>query len=289
MQLGWMMLVMVLLAVGSGACQRAFHCVAEGTLVATPTGTAAIETLDAGDAVLAQLEDGAVVPARVTATASAQVDSVVRIVLEDATVLRVTATHPVALEAGGFVKAGTLAAGTRVVTRAGGQSVRSVSRERGKANVFDLAVAPGATFFASGVLVHNKTVAAPRPLPAMAGAWVHVGWPDYRLDIQADGEFLLTTWDPDAQWAGRFQGKGWRALGSVDAAAAELREDVVYPTRVAGLAAPQIVTLRVRMHGRVLEGTLEGARPTPRRELVRFVQVKAVEEVASRAAAPTTK
>ena len=64
-----------------------------------------------------------------------------------------------------------------------------VDAEIREARVFDLTVSPTPSFFAAGVLLHNKTVAEPPTMAQAAGTWAGYtdsGW-FLRLDLAADG------------------------------------------------------------------------------------------------------
>jgi hypothetical protein len=121
------------------------HCIVAGTLIDTPSGPRAIETLASGDEVWTR---GRAL-GRVVATHPSWALEHLEIVMDDGRVLRATAEHPVATGAG-WTRAGSLRVGEGIV------SIRVV---RGPVRVYDLEVEPDPTFFAGGVLVHNKTPA----------------------------------------------------------------------------------------------------------------------------------
>lgn len=130
-------------------------CFAAGTLVATPAGSRAIETLAIGDTVLALGSDGALVPATVE---GAYLNFSPLLVLEtDAGVLRTTSEHPL-LDAntGEFRVAGSFGSGELLATADGAAVLRSIVRGEEPVAVFTLSVGGPHTFLANGFVVHNK-------------------------------------------------------------------------------------------------------------------------------------
>jgi hypothetical protein len=132
------------------------HCVLAGTPVATPDGARPIESLRAGDAVLVRAPDGRVVEGRVVVSTHHRARGALRLDLGERW-LDVTAGHPVFVHGRGFVEAGDLAPGDSLLTREGPARLVSVTAREGTFDVVDLTVEPHPTFFAAGVLVHNKT------------------------------------------------------------------------------------------------------------------------------------
>lgn len=131
-------------------------CVVEGTLVATPTGPRAVETLRVGDQVWCQAPDGTAVEGTVTAVERSRAVAHLRLTFADGETLGATSWHPLATTRG-WVEAGDLRVGQVVHTRGGRQKLTAVERVQGLVTVFDLSVSPHPNFFAQGVLVHNKT------------------------------------------------------------------------------------------------------------------------------------
>jgi hypothetical protein len=137
-----------------------YHCFPAGTLVACPGGERPIESLFPGDEVLAFDErKREVVPARVTRTAEHAPAPCLALELEDGIRVQVTENHPLATSTGWLradeVREGTalfVLSGTRTVER----RVRRVSPAPAGAGLHDLTVEPGSTYFAGGVLAHNK-------------------------------------------------------------------------------------------------------------------------------------
>jgi hypothetical protein len=133
-------------------------CFPAGTPVTVPGGASvAIESLRAGDRVLAVEPSGALVPVRV-----------LRVLLENAPilsittslgVLRTTADHPLATSTSSFAEAGELGVGDAVLGYRGGfTSIRllAFAADERPSPVYNLTVEPPHTFIAGGVVVHNK-------------------------------------------------------------------------------------------------------------------------------------
>jgi hypothetical protein len=119
--------------------------------------------------------------------------------------VRVTAAHPVACD-GRWERAERVRSGERVRTLEGWSRVASVEVRREPARVFDLEVRPCASFFADGVLVHNKRMTARGYHEApgvedLVGVWV--GWdtrresPYCRLELRQDGKGTCVIWVPE--------------------------------------------------------------------------------------------
>jgi hypothetical protein len=135
------------------------NCVLEGELVDTPDGQRPIESLREGDRVLTSGPSGRREPGRIIARRESTARVWRELSLEGGSVLRATAAHPVSTERGWFA-AGKLSIGDRVHTRDGVRPISAIQERSGDVRVFDLSVEPNPTFFASGVLVHNKTTDA---------------------------------------------------------------------------------------------------------------------------------
>ena len=127
-------------------------CFVAGTMISTPDGMQPIETLQKGDIVLARNALGVVTEQPVTRTYR----TLARSFLEINGSIRVTDDHPF-LMAGTWTDAGKLGVGDRLKSSRGGSvdvvSVRTVNRG---ARVYNIEVANDHTFFADGILVHNK-------------------------------------------------------------------------------------------------------------------------------------
>lgn len=157
-----------------------FHCVAAGTPIATPAGHRPIETLAPGDPVVGwDAAAGREVVTRVSALVERPASPVVRL-----GELRVTAGHPV-LAGGAWRPAGELAPGDAVVRRGGAIELLGAFGPSGElAVVYDLAVEWPHTYFAAGLVVHNKT--APQPGPSDPLEWI--------FDRPRDPSWHLRTW-----------------------------------------------------------------------------------------------
>ena len=133
-------------------------CLAEGTVIDTPTGPRAIETLHPGDAVWSPTPTG-LQRSIVASCYRVEPDEMVRLELPDR-VLLATPEHPVEISAGVFRCAGDLQAGDHVWGWQSGRlqfvPVVSVTRGRTTLAAYNLLVSPAGTFLADGVAVHNK-------------------------------------------------------------------------------------------------------------------------------------
>lgn len=133
-------------------------CFAEGTPIATPGGDVAIERLRPGDAVWT-IDGDTRATGRVAAVTRFDAERFCEIVIGDKT-LRVTAEHPFLVGTGVFRTAGSLRAGDEVRVMSGDRlaaaRIASVRVIETPAPAFNLLVAPGNTYLAGGVAVHNK-------------------------------------------------------------------------------------------------------------------------------------
>lgn len=137
------------------------RCVVEGTLVDTPTGSRPVEQLAVGDRVWSRAPDGTVVPGTVVAVYPSHTFRWLRFALEDGSTLDVTRTHPLAT-ASGWEQAGDVSQGRELLVRSGAVGVADVETVWSWRTVYDISVEPYENFFASGVLVHNKSRTAPQ-------------------------------------------------------------------------------------------------------------------------------
>ena len=147
-------------------------CFVAGTPIATPNGDVAIETVRAGDMVLAyDFATSAVVSAKVVRTFRHEAQPYLRMQV-GGTTLGVTKGHPI-YDADGkqFVSAGSLHAGSKLVSlNADGSvlqdgAVAAISKSADEARVYNIEVEGHHNYFAAGVLVHNKS---PADLPGDA-------------------------------------------------------------------------------------------------------------------------
>jgi hypothetical protein len=132
------------------------HCIVEGTEIDTPGGPVRIEALQTGQGVWTRGTSGTREQGRVVTKQEARASTHLEIALEDGTVLKATALHPIAIPEG-WREADRLVAGDRVVTRDGDRKIATIVERKGEVRVFDLEVEPNPNFYAAGVLVHNKT------------------------------------------------------------------------------------------------------------------------------------
>jgi predicted lipid-binding transport protein (Tim44 family) len=130
-------------------------CLAAGTRIATPTGAVAVEQLRIGEAVLSRDANGQPVTAVVRAVYAVQPEEYFEL-HAGGHVLCVTAEHPVQTAPGTWMRADHLAASTALGTAEGPVTLDGVVRHPAAGFAYNLLVSPGGTFFANGVLVHNK-------------------------------------------------------------------------------------------------------------------------------------
>jgi hypothetical protein len=129
-------------------------CVAEGAEIDTPNGKRRIDDLQVGDEVTSVAATGELLRSRITAKRGARVHNFLSLRFDGNAELRVTDTHPIALEKE-WRRAGELKAGD-VARRAGGLvKIVSIEKKRAAVIVYDLSVEPHRNFLADGVLVHN--------------------------------------------------------------------------------------------------------------------------------------
>lgn len=116
-------------------------------------------------------------------------DEVRRLWLSDGRTILLTADHPVYVD-GRWIAAGQLEAGMQPSGTLLNPTLISNERYQATMRVYDLTVSPHPTFFANGILVHNKTVAQPATEEDFLGSWVFKGhdghW--YRLDLEPGGK-----------------------------------------------------------------------------------------------------
>ncbi|MGD0571986.1 MAG: polymorphic toxin-type HINT domain-containing protein [Sedimentisphaerales bacterium] len=133
-------------------------CIEGGSLILTPTGNVAIEKLKPGDKVIS-LSNGLPAESEVRALYSVKPYDYFEVVIEGH-ILRLTEEHPIEISPGIFRMAGFLKAGDEIYTQENGIIrdcvIRSVKRVAATKDAYNLLVLPGGTYFANGVLVHNK-------------------------------------------------------------------------------------------------------------------------------------
>lgn len=182
-------------------------CVAHGSKVATPDGPRAIESLRVGDVVFTHGTQPQSV-GFITWVRDARALETLELTLATGSTLRVTGEHPVAVmeTSSGpplahasqahklrFVPAKELVVGMQVQTDTGAQTLLTIKRLSKATMVRDISVNPGETFYAQGVLVHNKRFAnQPRPLTdeELAGRWFFIDGSRFSepLEISRTGE-----------------------------------------------------------------------------------------------------
>src|SRR6185436_1936276 len=135
------------------------NCVVEGEKVDTPAGPQPIESLREGDRVLTSGPSGRLELGWIVARRQSTARVWRKLQMDGGSILRVTEAHPVSTERG-WIAAGKLSVGDRVRTRDGVRPIAAIQERSGDVRVFDLTVEPNPNFFASGVLVHNKTTDA---------------------------------------------------------------------------------------------------------------------------------
>lgn len=133
-------------------------CFPAGTKVSTPDGPIAIETLAAGDEVLAVTNGGVTV--RTTVKSIFVSKNRVMKVETSGGILAATEEHPISVGEGRFRSAGDLQPGDHIMNWKGdrlvAKSVRKLSFAGDEGLVFNLQVEEPNTFVAQGVVVHNK-------------------------------------------------------------------------------------------------------------------------------------
>jgi predicted lipid-binding transport protein (Tim44 family) len=169
--MAWL-IVLLLAACSPGDCwaRGGGGCVIEGTIVLTPDGPTAIESLHEGDLVWG-VDSGVLQPARVAAVTKLQVEAYLEIAAGETNLL-ITPEHPVMVGPGEFRNAGLIQPGDRVIVDRGSelqaQPVRSVRRVHSDRPAYNLLVSPGGTFLPAGIAVHNKGCFLPDNLILLA-------------------------------------------------------------------------------------------------------------------------
>jgi predicted lipid-binding transport protein (Tim44 family) len=133
-------------------------CFPTGTPVRTFAGEVPIEKLSPGDTILGVGPDGRIVHSKVEKILATR--ALVLVVETDVGLLSATADHPVKLSDGGFIPAGELKAGQKVLTWSQGgfreAFVLRASLEAQEQDVYNLSVGWPHTFVASNFVTHNK-------------------------------------------------------------------------------------------------------------------------------------
>ncbi|MGA2092950.1 MAG: polymorphic toxin-type HINT domain-containing protein [Sedimentisphaerales bacterium] len=141
-------------------------CIEKGSLILTPSGSVAVEQLNPGDKVIS-LSGGSTAESEVQVLYSVKPDDYFEVTLEGHE-LRLTKEHTVETSPGTFRMAGSLRAGDKIYTQENGfvrdKVIQSVKRVEATKEAYNLLVLPGGTYFANGILVHNKGCFLPETL-----------------------------------------------------------------------------------------------------------------------------
>ena len=141
-------------------------CLAKGTPILTPAGTAAIETLRVGDPVWSVV-GGKLQAGMVKALIETSADHYLEIFAGDSKVV-ITPEHPLMTGPGEYRIARLLKVGDRVYRMHNGKlnavSIRSIQYVRAHSAAYNLLVMPRGTFIPADIVVHNKGCFLPESL-----------------------------------------------------------------------------------------------------------------------------
>ncbi|MDI1247968.1 MAG: Hint domain-containing protein, partial [Lacunisphaera sp.] len=146
----WRRLIALALILGAGVVSLLARggggCVAAGTLIDTPAGPRAVETLQAGDAVWSQ-SAGRIVPATVQAVYEVAPAEFIELSAGGHT-LRLTPEHPVQTAAGVFTCADRLTEPAELFAATERVALTQVRHLPADRPAYNLVVSPGGVFFA---------------------------------------------------------------------------------------------------------------------------------------------
>lgn len=164
-------------------------CIVEGTLIATPEGDRRIDSVRVGSRVWTKSPNAEREIGIVARIWEHNADQHLVVQMTNGRELLVTDNHPVATPFG-WIEAGSLGPGSKLMTDSGECSVARIHRKSDLVRVYDLSVEPNQNYFASGVLVHNKSMKKAANRSELDGNWVGIS-PDMsvmlRLEIAPDG------------------------------------------------------------------------------------------------------
>lgn len=154
----WRRLIVLALVLATGGpdlfARGGGGCVAAGTLIDTPYGPRAVETLQEGDAVWS-LQAGRRISATVQAVSAVAPAEFIELTAGGRT-LRLTPEHPVLTAPGEFVCADRLLQPAELFTADARVPLGAIRRLPADGPAYNLVVSPGGVFYANGLLVHNK-------------------------------------------------------------------------------------------------------------------------------------
>ena len=200
----------LLLPLGVVACSHVDSCFVKGTLVDTPAGPRAIETLQVGEMVWSfSLERRERVARRVTAVLASNARETRRIEAGGRIIAGVTPSHPfydvgrgIYREARDLKVGDLLAVGEQIAPRAI-ERIEAAPLVEPAVPVFNLTIdGPESNYFAAGVLVHNKQPPSPPPCHGDAvQISEHRESPDGSFADRLDGGATSSTGDFDVAWS----------------------------------------------------------------------------------------
>ncbi len=188
----WCVCVLLLAAL-MGGCQM-LGCVREGTMIATPSGERAVESLRQGDEVWSIDARGDRVLGQITAVSKGRGFQFLRLSAAGRS-LDVTPTHLIFAHST-WVRASDLGEAHELRSLSGAMPIESISRLHESDTVYDLSVWPCENYFANGMLVHNKTIAPPPTKEETIGPWGFFGpgGAYYQLELREQGTGHWTAW-----------------------------------------------------------------------------------------------